>query len=198
MSSSHKVLLSKHAFWSCPNDDILWLYPAWWILPQSQRTSPWQALCSYCSSTPIMSECNPHVWREWIVQVSRSILPTKVLLNNDLLKPFLLYSIYISHNKIIFCTMSAMFDIFTDVCINCGNSRSNPASKLKWLVCRKVCNLMWAFLLPVSWHLTPFLLDKLCYCLFSLSLSSDNTCLSAPLPSSNLRSCAADQTKFVW
>lgn len=186
MPSSHKVLLSTHAFWSCPNDDILWLYPAWWILPQSQRTSPWQVLCSYCSSTSIMSEFDPHVWREWLVQVSRSILLTKVLLNNNLVKPFLWYSLYLSYNKIIFCTVSAMFDIFTDVYISCDNSRSNPTSKLKWWIFRKVCNLMRAFLLPVSRHLTPFLLGKLCYCLFSLPLSSDNTCLSAPLPSSNL------------
>lgn len=186
MSSSHKVLLWKHAFWSCPNDDILWLHPAWWILPQSQRTSTWQALCSYCSSTPIMSECSPDVWREWIVQVSRSMLPTKLLFSNVFVKPFLLYSIYPSHNKIIFCSVTAVFDIVIDVWINCSNSRSNPTSKLKWLSFRKVWNLMWASLLPVSWHLTPFLLDKLCHCIFSLPLSSDNTCLSAPLPSSSL------------
>lgn len=65
------------------------------------------------------------------MQVSGSILPTKVLLNNDLVKPFLLYSIYLSYSKIIFCTVSIVFDIFTDLCINCGNSRSNPTSKPK-------------------------------------------------------------------
>lgn len=99
---------------------------------------------------------------------------------------FYIYSLCLIYNKIIFCTVSAIFDIFTDVCITCGNSRSNSTSKLKWLIFRKVWNLMWAFLTPVSWDLTPFLLDKLCYCIFSLPLSSDNTCLSAPLPSSNL------------
>lgn len=86
----------------------------------------------------------------------------------------------------IHCISSLVFDIFTDVCINCANSTSNFTSILKRLIFKKVWNLVWAFLLPVSWHLTPFPLNKLCCCIFSLPFSSDNTCQSAPLPSSSL------------
>jgi len=126
------------------------------------------------------------------VQVSgRKILPSNVLLKNDLIKQILfIHHISPLHQNsflhCIYCMSSLVFDIFTDVCVNCGNSTSDSTSKLKRFNVRMVWNLVWAFLLPVSRYLTPFLLDKLCHCIFSLLLSSDNICQSAPLLSSSL------------